>query len=162
MASISSRIQAEIRQSRPFASRSQEAVIALLRTTDRVRRLIAEQLAPFEVTPQQYNVLRILRGAGPEGLPTLEIADRMIEDAPGITRLIDRLEAKSMVSRERCPTDRRQVTCRIGKPGLKLLAEVDQMVAESDEILGAHLNKQELERLIALLDKIRAGLAEKP
>jgi DNA-binding MarR family transcriptional regulator len=153
-----SRIQAEIRQTKPFASRSQEAVLALLRTTDRVRRVITEQLAPFEVTPQQYNVLRILRGAGPDGLPTLEIADRMIEDAPGITRLLDRLEAKHLVSRERCPSDRRQVTCRISRTGLKLLAEVDRLVNESDEILGAHLDERELRQLIDLLDKIRAGI----
>jgi len=161
MSRTPSRIQAEIRQTRPFASRSQEAVVALLRTADRVRREIADRLAPFEVTPQQYNVLRILRGAGSEGLPTLEIAERMIEDAPGITRLIDRLEAKALVSRERCPTDRRQVTCRVSRAGLKLLADVDRVVTEGDEVLGDHLSERELDRLLDLLDKIRAGLAPK-
>src|ERR687897_938950 len=96
-----SALQKEIRQTRPFQSRGQEAVLALMRTTDLARRVIGKVLEPYDVTAQQYNVLRILRGAGEAGLPTLDIADRMIEQAPGITRLIDRLEAKGLVRRER-------------------------------------------------------------
>ena len=137
------------------------AVAALFRTTDRVRREIAQRLAPFEVTPQQYNVLRILRGAGPDGLATLEIAERMVEDAPGITRLLDRLEAKSLVSRERAPTDRRQLICRINRKGLQLLADVDRKARESEDVLGGVLTEQDLKRLVELLDQIRAGLRRK-
>ncbi len=94
-----SRLQAEIRQTRPFASASEEASLALLRTSDRLARRIAAMVEPREITAQQYNVLRILRGSHPGRLPTLEIAERMIEQAPGITRLLDRLEAKGLVVR---------------------------------------------------------------
>lgn len=154
-----SRIQQEIKQTRPFRTTAQEAGIALLRTTDLVRRRMSAALEAEDVTVQQYNVLRILRGAGPEGLPTLEIAERMIEQAPGITRLLDRLEAKGLVSRERCPTDRRQVTCRIAKPGLALLAALDPMVDALDDSMLGNLTRTELKQLIHLLDRIRAAPA---
>lgn len=154
-----SRIQQEIKQSRPFRSTAQEAGIALLRTTDLVRRRMSAVLEAEDVTVQQYNVLRILRGAGPEGLPTLEIAERMIEQAPGITRLLDRLEGKGLVSRERCPTDRRQVTCRIAKPGLALLAALDPIVDALDDSMLGNLTRTELKQLIHLLDRIRAAQA---
>ncbi len=82
-----SQLQREIKQRKPFQSRAQEAAIGLLRTADTVRREIASVVEPHGITLQQYNVLRILRGAGALGLPTLEIAARMVEQAPGITRL---------------------------------------------------------------------------
>ncbi len=154
-----SRIQQEIKQTRPFRSTAQEAGIALLRTTDLVRRRMSAVLEAEGITVQQYNVLRILRGAGPEGLPTLEIAERMIEQAPGITRLLDRLEAKGLVGRERCPTDRRQVTCRIAKPGLALLAALDPTVDALDDSMLGDLTRTELKQLIHLLDRIRAAQA---
>ena len=104
-----SQLQREIRQGKPFRSRGQEVVVALLRTADLVRRAVSQAVETHDITLQQYNVLRILRGAGDKGLPTLEIADRMIEHAPGVTRLLDRLEAKGLVRRERCREDRRQI-----------------------------------------------------
>src|SRR6266699_1541446 len=130
-------VRSEIKQQRPFPSPHQEAVVTLMRTADLARRVVAGVVEPHGITAQQYNVLRILRGAGQDGLPTLEIAERMIEQTPGITRLIDRLETKKLVSRERCATDRRQVFCRISAPGLALLARLDEPVrAISDEALG--------------------------
>jgi len=129
-----------------------------LRTTDRVRRRIQEVVEPAGVTLQQYNVLRILRGAGAEGLPTLAIAHRMLEQTPGITRLIDRLEAKGWVRRERQQGDRRLVICRITGPGLELLASLDEPVASADELLSAILSEKECQTLIQLLDRIRLGL----
>jgi DNA-binding MarR family transcriptional regulator len=152
-----SAVQREIKQTKPFRSPAQEALIGLFRTVDVLRRQSAECLEPEAVTPQQYNVLRILRGAGPTGLPTLEIASRMIERAPGITRLIDRLETKGLVSRERCPDDRRQVTCRISEPGLSLLARLDKAVAKADQTLLQSLTVAEQKQLIRLLDRIRAA-----
>ncbi|HXI21068.1 MAG TPA: MarR family transcriptional regulator [Gemmatimonadales bacterium] len=152
-------VHREIKQRRPFPSPAQEAIVALFRTTDRLRRRIAQVLEPSGVTLQQYNVLRILRGAGEGGLPTLEIVERMIEQTPGITRLLDRLERKRLVSRERCPSDRRQVTCRITESGLTLLAGLDATVDRTDEeLLG--LEPAELRRFTALLDRIRGGLGE--
>lgn len=151
-------IQREIKQSRPFATKSQEAAVSLLRTADLLRRSIALLLEPFGITPQQYNVLRILRGTGAEGLPTLEIAERMIEEAPGITRLIDRLESKRLVDRKRCPTDRRQVFCRITDEGLALLDSLDGPVKIAEEASLAPLSARQLDQLIALLDSARNGL----
>lgn len=158
MAPSRSRIQGEIGQTRPFGSRAEEAFAALLRTTDRVRRVSADRIAPHGVTLQQYNVLRILRGAGEDGLPTLEIANRMMEQAPGITRLIDRLEAKRLVARQRDGADRRQVTCRITAAGRARLARLDPLVQASDALVGRSLTQRELGQLIGLLDRIRAGL----
>jgi len=101
-------------------------------------------------------VLRILRGAGENGLPTLEIAERMIEEAPGITRLIDRLEGKKLVKRERCKKDRRRVWCQITKDGLALLEKLDTPVREAERALGS-LSSTELTQLVALLDRARSG-----
>src|SRR4051795_1937402 len=137
-------IQHELKQTRPFASKGEEAGVALMRTADLLRRIGATVLGPHDLTEQQYNVLRILRGAGERGLPTLDIAERMIEETPGITRLIDRLEAKKLVSRERCLTDRRQVFCRITPSGLSLLTTLDTpMLEAADNALGV-LKKTEL------------------
>ncbi|MEA2166441.1 MAG: hypothetical protein QOK37_4568 [Thermoanaerobaculia bacterium] len=145
----------ELKQTKPFPSKRQEVAVALLRTADVLRRLVSVVVEPKGITVQQYNVLRILRGAGEKGLPTLDIADRMIETTPGITRLIDRLETKKLVGRERCPTDRRQVFCRITKRGLALVDSLDApMIEASDTALG-HLKKTELASLIDLLDRTR-------
>jgi DNA-binding MarR family transcriptional regulator len=149
----------EIRQSRPFRSRRHEAALGLLKTADLLRSRASKVIEPFGVTDQQYNVLRILRGAGKDGLPTLEISERMIERAPGITRLIDRLEKKKLVSRRRCATDRRQVFCLLAPAGARLLARMDAPVQRMDALLGS-LGAADLETLIRLLDAIRAGLSD--
>jgi DNA-binding MarR family transcriptional regulator len=151
----SSRLQTEIRQKRPFASRGQECVVGLLRTTDLVRRRLAGVIEPHGLTLQQYNVLRILRGAGAEGLPTLEIGARMVEQTPGVTRLIDRLVRKSLCERERGPSDRRQVLCRITPAGLALLGRIDGPILEADRACLGELVPAEVERLIGLLDAVR-------
>jgi DNA-binding MarR family transcriptional regulator len=152
-----SAIQREIHQSKPFRTRSQEGVVALLRTADVVRRYIGRVLEPYGVTTQQFNVLRILRGAGPEGLPTLAISERMIEEAPGITRLLDRLEAKGLVRRERCPEDRRQVLCYATPSGLELLGRIDRGMNDADEQGLGMLSDEDKAELIRLLDAVRAG-----
>jgi DNA-binding MarR family transcriptional regulator len=129
-----------------------------MRTADIVRRAISTVVEPQGLTVQQYNVLRILRGAGERGLPTLEIAERMIERTPGITRLVDRLEAKKLVDRERSASDRRQVFCRITPAGLQLVGRLDDPVNHSNESgLGA-LSKREMSQLIELLDRTRESL----
>jgi len=146
----------ELRQTRPFPSRADEALVSLLRTTDVVRRHLGRCTDASEVTPQQYNVLRILRGAGEDGIPTLEIASRMIEQTPGITRLLDRLEAKGLVRRERCPEDRRQVLCWITEPGLALLAELEKPVAQAAKDAFRNLTATEVETLLRLLERLRS------
>jgi DNA-binding MarR family transcriptional regulator len=156
MSDEASALQREIRQKKPFRSVSQEAVLGILRTADVVRRFLARVLEPYDVTPQQYNVLRILRGAGDEGLPTLTIGERMLEDSPGVTRLIDRLIAKGLVTRARSKEDRRQVLCRIAPLGLDLLAQMDGVVDAQDDTALGMLTPDEQKELIRLLDQIRA------
>src|SRR4051812_12599152 len=139
-----------------FRSREQEATLGLLRTADAVKRSLAQVIEPHGITPQQYNVLRILRGAGAEGLPTLTIGERMIEQTPGVTRLVDRLERKGLVARSPCPKDRRRVFCRITPTGLDLLKELDEPVNRWDARTVSVLPPVELDSLITLLDRVRS------
>jgi DNA-binding MarR family transcriptional regulator len=150
-------LQREIRQGKPFRSKGQEVVVALLRTADLVRRVVGRTLEPHDITLQQYNVLRILRGAGEQGLPTLEIGERMIEQAPGVTRLLDRLEAKALVRRERCAQDRRQVLCWLTPSGLELVERLDEPVDSADAQAVAMLTPEEQDRLLRMLDAIRTS-----
>jgi DNA-binding MarR family transcriptional regulator len=150
-------LQRELRQRKPFRSVAQEGVVSVMRTADLLRRRMAAVVEPFGITVQQFNVLRILRGGGSEGLPTLEVGARMIEETPGVTRLLDRLEAKGLVRRQRCPKDRRQHLCWITQKGLDLLAGLDApIVRHSDEALEG-LTRDEQSSLIRLLDQVRAA-----
>jgi DNA-binding MarR family transcriptional regulator len=145
----------------PLAHRS---VVSLLRTVDVVRRFLAGVVEPQGITLQQFNVLRILRGAErageAKGLPTLELAERMVERAPGITRLLDRLEAKALVRRERCPHDRRQVLCHITPAGLRLLDRLERPMREADAASLGMLDGRGQRALLALLETIQAGHQE--
>ena len=133
------------------------AYVALLRTADKMKTYFQTIVAPYDITGQQYNVLRILRGAEPDALPTLTIAERMIERTPGITRMIDRLEAKGLVVRELRPDDRRCVYCRITEKGLNLLELLDEPVDKTND--GFHgLSEAELEQLTALLEQVWKSL----
>lgn len=150
-----SALQRELRQNRPFRSPAHEAAVGLIRTADLVRRSLAAVIEPHGVTLQQYNVLRILRGAGDAGMPTLSVAERMIEQTPGVTRLLDRLEAKGHIRRERCRQDRRQHLCWITGQGATLLTELDAPVlAAQSRTLGA-LTESEQKHLVRLLERIR-------
>ena len=152
-------VQEALKQPKPFSSPWHEALIAMMMTTERLRWPLQDMLnSRGELTPQQYNVLRILRGAGKDGLPTLEIAERMIERTPGITRMIDRLERKEFVVRERAANDRRQVRCRITATGRTLLRSLDKPVLDLDEELLSALSRSEAKELIRLLDKVRNSL----
>jgi DNA-binding MarR family transcriptional regulator len=135
----------------PPNSRQQEAVASILRTANYLRRSGMPVFESYGITSQQYNVLRILRGAGPQGLPTLDIAGRMIEQAPGITRLLDRLEAKQLVCRERPPGNRRQVLCQITKAGRDVVQDLDAPLKEMALKSLRKLGKPDLDELIRLL-----------
>lgn len=150
----------EIKQTKPFRSRSQEAYLALLRTADEAKHLLAQCLESEGITTQQYNVLRILRGAGEQGLPTLTVAERMIERTPGVTRLLDRMERKGWVSRERCTEDRRRVWCRVTDAGLELLDRLERPIEELDGVFVEELEDAELGALIELLARLRGTLKE--
>ena len=150
-------IAEELKQTRPFRSRSDEAIVALMRTAHLLRRKLDALVAKEEITHQQYNVLRILRGArGP--LPTMEIAERMIEPACGITRLISTLETRGFVRREQWGGDRRQVLCQITAPGLRVLEKLDDPLETFVESLGTPLSVEEIETLLTLLGRLRETL----
>src|SRR5436305_15295606 len=140
---------------RPRQPRARTAYSTLLSTADKVRTFFETVCAPFDFTGQQYNVLRILRGAEPEGLPTLTIAERMIERTPGITRMIDRLEAKGLVAREVRPHARRRVYCRITNKGLSLLKLLDGPTEEANRAAFRGPSADEPRQLTALLVKTR-------
>ena len=152
-------VAGEIRQTRPFPTLSAEATIALFRTADMVHTKLESVLEPRGITVQQYNVLRILRGAGADGLPTLEIGERMVERTPGVTRLIDRLVAKELVVRVRCSEDRRVVYCRISEGGLLLIDELESPLARASRQVFSELSKADQQSLVGLLDAVHAGCA---
>src|SRR5262245_11939826 len=126
-ASMSGGLQREIKKRKPFESPEQEAMLNLARTNDQFSIRFARMFREYGLTGSQYNVLRILRGEGTP-LPILEVADRLITAVPGITGLIDRLEAMNLVCRRRCDNDRRVVYVEITPKALELLARLDEPV----------------------------------
>jgi DNA-binding MarR family transcriptional regulator len=150
-------IRQEILQTRPFDSAADEAVVTLLATADRVHGRLAAVLERRDITLQQYNVLRILRGAGERGLPTLDVAARMFQKSPGITRLLERLEARRLARRVRCPNDRRQVLCYATPRALELLEAIEAPLTEAGLQCLAPLDAAETALLVAMLDEIRAA-----
>ena len=159
MSDGSGSLKYEIHQNKPFHSIRHEAVLGLLKTTDLVRRVISGVVEPAGITMQQYNVLRILRGAGNTALPTLEIRARMVEQTPGITRLLDKLEQRGWVTRNRHGEDRRQVLCLITPEGKDLIDSLDDAVdATFDQLLG-HVPDLEVLGMVQAMDKVRAAQA---
>lgn len=149
------KIYDELKQTKKFADPRQEAAIALLRTADVLRGRIEAALLPHAISPEQYNVLRILRGAPDHSLPTLEIASRMITRAPNITRLIDKLVQKKLVSRCDHDRDRRVVVVKITPKGLELVNGISANVDDLDAKGLAALTKAQVETLIGILDAVR-------
>ena len=149
----------EIRQTRPFQSAGHEVALTLIRTAAVVTARGAEVVARSGLTPPQYNVLRILRGAGAAGLPTLAIGERMLDLSPGVTRLVDRLVKAGLVTRERGDADRREVRCRITPSGLALLKKLDGPVDAADRELVSQLSPAEQRTLVRLLDIVRNSSA---
>jgi DNA-binding MarR family transcriptional regulator len=150
-------LQAELKQNRPFTSREQEAYLALLRTADALQSKVEDWLKEFGLTGTQYNALRILRGAGAQGLPCREIGDRMLTRDPDITRLLDRLEERGLVKRARANRDRRVIYGKISAAGLKLLRQIDGPLEAKGREMLKHVSQGKLERLIELLELVRSG-----
>lgn len=155
------KIYDELKQSKKFADPRQEAAIALLRTADVIRGRIEAALLPHGVSPEQYNVLRILRGAPDRRLPTLEIASRMITRSPNITRLIDKLVEKKFVSRCDHDSDRRVVVVKLDPKGLQLVNAISADVDNLDAKGFAALSNAQVESLIGLLDAVRSDAGGK-
>jgi DNA-binding MarR family transcriptional regulator len=155
VAQVKAKLDGETKQKHLVHSRQQDALVSVLRTANYLDRFCSPVFDQHGITSQQFNVLRILRGAGLGGLPTLDIAEKMIEQAPGITRLLDRLERKKLVRRERPFDNRRQVLCYITKPGLDLLQKLDTPVRNKVNQALDRLNESEIEELIRLLELAR-------
>lgn len=153
---MASRLQNELKQTKPFKSLEEEVILNVARTAEFLASSAAEVFRRAELTATQYNALRILRGAGEEGLSCGEIGERMVTTVPDVTRLLDRLEARGLVSRERPANNRRLVLARITDEGLRLLDELDGPVEESHRRLASHLGKGRLKALNELLEALRA------
>ena len=153
---MSGKLQQELAQSRPCSSLEEEAFLNVQRTAGVLAQRVIELLKPHGLSPTQYNVLRILRGAGESGAACKEIGARMVTPDPDITRLIDRLEKRGLVTRGRSPTDRRRVPVQITTDGLKLLNELDQPILASCGSTMSPLNEAELQTLIDLLERLRS------
>ena len=138
-----------------FDSLYQEVYLGLWRTYDRLRALEDELFSRYELTAQQYNVLRLLKAARPDGMPTLTLADRLVSRAPDVTRMIDRLEDRGLVTREKQPNDRRVVRVLISDGGLKLLGDIARPLADCHARQLGHLKEADLRTLSALLREAR-------
>jgi len=152
---VSGKPLAEREQARPAASAAVEAFIHVLRAADHLGRGVESLLGPARLTGTQYNVLRILRGAGPAGLACREIGARMITRDPDITRLLDRLEKRGLVTRARERRDRRVITARISPAGWRILKSLDRPVAELHEQQMRRLGPRRTRLLIRLLRHLR-------
>ena len=134
-------LQAELKQNKPFKSLKEEAHLSIQRTAALLEHAFETALKPHKITGTQYNVLRILRGSEPDGLCRNEIGARLVRQVPDVTRLLDRLEDAKLISRQRGGQDRRYVTTRITKAGLRLLDQMDQQIDETHEEQLGHLGE---------------------
>lgn len=148
-------LKAEIVQERPFASLEEEALLNLMRSSDFLHRAFHRETRDWGVTSTQYNVLRILRGAQPNGLTCAAIGSRMITAEPDITRLLARLKALKLIQQRRDRIDRRVVWTQISASGLDLLRSMEPVIDRVPRDLLGHMKKTELTELIRLLELAR-------
>ena len=149
------KLQAEIRQRKPFASLEEEVFLNLVRTADFLQREVELALQSSGLTSTQYNVLRILRGAGPEGATCSGISERLLAYDPDVTRLLDRMEKAALVQRTRSTTDRRVVLTTITKAGLDLLAKLDAPLEALMRQQFKGFGRERLRQIVADLEEIR-------
>jgi DNA-binding MarR family transcriptional regulator len=145
----------ELKMTRPFKSVEEEAILSIARTAALLEHGGAEALKPFDLTITQYNVLRILRGAGEMGMCRNAIGERLVTQVPDVTRLLDRMEASDLISRQRGGDDRRFVTTYITDKGLKLLEKIDRELPAIHARLLGHVSQKRLRDLVALLEEVR-------
>ena len=159
--SVAGKLQDEIKQTRPFERIEEEAVLNVLRTAEVLQGALADFLKDYDLSPVQYNVLRILRGAGPEGATCSQIGERMLTRDPDITRLLDRMEARGLIQRERSKQDRRAVITRISEAGLALVGSLDSPMRQMNESRMGTLDRDSLVALTAGLERIREAFEQK-
>jgi DNA-binding MarR family transcriptional regulator len=149
------KLQKELKQTKPFASPEEEVYLSVVRTAEMLVSCASETLKQADLTPTQYNALRILRGAGQKGASCSEIGERMVTKDSDITRLLDRLETRGLVSRERETKDRRRIMTRITDAGLRVLAELDKPIVQCHRRQLGHLGEKQLASLAKLLETVR-------
>lgn len=157
---MANRLKDEIRQNKPFSGLEEEALLNIRRTSGYVEHVTQQVLKKHGLTDSQYNVLRILRGAGPDGLRCSDIGERMITPDPDITRLISRLQQRKLVGRHRDTRDRRVVHIRISPAGSSTLQDLDPVVEASGKAMLGHLSQDKLTLLIELLEEVRQRQCE--
>lgn len=154
-----SKLLDEIKQTRPFASLEEEALLNLHRTASRMQHTLQQTIKPMGLTPTQYNVLRILRGAGENGLRCSEVGERLVSNDPDITRLLDRLQKQKLVRRKRDGKDRRVIYSTITAEGLNLLKELDPIVSNLAKQMLKLMSHDKIRTLITLLEETRESLS---
>jgi DNA-binding MarR family transcriptional regulator len=155
---MASALQTELKQKKPFPRISAEALVSILRTAAVLDHQLTDALKPFGITHTQYNVLRILRGAGAAGLCGREVAERMVSRVPDVSRLLDRMEDAGLISRERDPGDRRHVTARISRKGLAMLDEATPRLETVERARLGQLPGGRLQQLLEMLTAVRGNL----
>jgi DNA-binding MarR family transcriptional regulator len=150
-------LKSELRQTKAFPTLHEEAFLNIERTDTMLRAAFEQMLKPYGITGAQYNVLRILRGAGQAGLCRNEIRDRLVSRMPDVTRLLDRMETAGLIVRERSTEDRRLVSTQLTRDGRKLVDTLDAAVTAEHKARLSHLNATQLRTLIDLLTQVRAG-----
>jgi len=153
---MSPALQDELKQTRPFRTLRQEAQLNIVRTANVLSDAFEQMLKPHGITGTQYNVLRILRGAEPDGLCRNEVSQRLLNRMPDATRLLDRMEEAGLVTRERSAADRRLVTTRITRKGRQIVDDLDEAADQQHEQALGHMSEQQLKTLIKLLTLIRS------
>jgi DNA-binding MarR family transcriptional regulator len=154
---VAGRILEELQQNRPFQYIEEEAFLNVQRTADVLMQALLALLKPCGLSATQYNVLRILRGAGSSGITCKDIGSRMITPDPDITRLLDRLEKRHLVTRNRAREDRRFVTIQITAQGLEMLSQLDTPIRELQVQMFHQLGQQRVLQLVDLLEDVRHG-----
>lgn len=152
---MSGKLTKEIRQTKPFQSREEEAFLNLGRTWEFLQKQVADLLKERQLTPTQYNMLRILRGAGAEGLTCTQATERMLSPDPDITRLLDRMESQGLIRRDRTPEDRRVVVARITDRGLEAANRIDEPLHQLLQQSLGRVGRTRLKELIDTLEALR-------
>jgi DNA-binding MarR family transcriptional regulator len=152
---VDSKLQSQIKQSRPFRTPEEQLFVNLLRTARQLLDDFDRLIRGRELTQPQYNILRILRGAGAAGLPSGEIGERMVGRDPDVTRLLDRMEERGLVVRNRSTADRRVVTTQLTAEGLRIVDELDAPLLAMHKRQLGHLSAKEMADLNALLERAR-------
>ena len=152
-------LEKTLKQTRPFVSLEQEVYLSILRTASELSYAVDQFFGQFDITQSQYNVLRILRGTGADGLCRNEISERMVTATPDMTRLLDRMEKAGWVTRKRAEDDRRQVSTHITKSGMELLARLEKPTGDFVTPIFAGTTISDLKTVLKVNDQIRTKLS---